>query len=320
MPYVANGLARDLKEGTQEVHQEAENVHFIREFIQGRITRDVYRVLVAMLYYVYDELEQQMRDAGDASEPTVSLLHFPDELERVPSLAQDLVYFYGSNWREEMPQPSAATKAYVARLRFIGTTQPALLVAHAYTRYLGDLSGGQILKRTAIRAMHLLNGLGTAFYDFKRIKSHKEFKEMYRQKLDELPVTPELSNQLVQEANVAFLLNMAVFEELDVLSGFSTPEAQREGATMRRQLRRKESPSRVSSACPFANLFGQPGVKEMATKYHDLTPEELNQLEIELKAEQEESRRQTHQRLTMSLTALGIAIGFCFALRRLCLA
>ena len=45
-------------------------------------------------------------------------------------------------------------------------TQPALLAAHAYVRYLGDLAGGQALGRIARQAYALPDGAGTRFFDF----------------------------------------------------------------------------------------------------------------------------------------------------------
>ena len=37
----------------------------------------------------------------------------------------------------------------------IAKEEPYLLIAHHYTRYLGDLSGGQILKNIAQKALNL---------------------------------------------------------------------------------------------------------------------------------------------------------------------
>jgi hypothetical protein len=46
-------LSKELKKGTKVVHKEAENVHFVKEFIKGRIESYWYRVLIADLYFVY---------------------------------------------------------------------------------------------------------------------------------------------------------------------------------------------------------------------------------------------------------------------------
>jgi hypothetical protein len=93
-------------------------------------------------------------------------------------------------------------------------------LAHAYTRYLGDLSGGKILARVARRALNLAkDGEGLAFYEFPNIESAKLFKDRYRNCLNALDLTQEHISAVVHEANIAFGLNMRVFEELDVAGG-----------------------------------------------------------------------------------------------------
>ena len=81
------------------------------------------------------------------------------------------------------------------------------------------MSGGKVLSRVARRALHLEGYDGLQFYKFDRVKSAKLFKDQYRQALDELELTPSQVGKLVAEANVAFALNMRVFEELDVRGG-----------------------------------------------------------------------------------------------------
>ena len=44
--------------------------------------------------------------------------------------------------------------------------EPALLVSHAYVRYLGDLNGGQVLQRVVTGNAGLGSGIGTRFYEF----------------------------------------------------------------------------------------------------------------------------------------------------------
>ena len=202
-------LSTAFKAGTTVAHQAAEDVHFVRNFIQGKIDRNLYSDLVVSLFHVYKALEEEL----DQHAPTsFGSCHFPNELNRTETLREDLDFWRGPRDGTDM---SPATRDYVDRIHQVAATEPLLLLSHAYTRYLGDLSGGKVLKRVAKRAMGL-DGDGLAFYDFANIQSAKLFKDRYRECLDGLELTPAQVSALVSEANVAFILNMRVFEELDV--------------------------------------------------------------------------------------------------------
>ena len=204
-------LATMLREGTKKSHTMAENVGFVKCFLKGVVEPKSYRKLVADLYFVYSAMEEEMAKLKD--HPVISQIYFP-QLNRKQSLEQDLRYYFGSNWKEEI-KLSEPGKAYVARIHEIAQTQPELLVAHSYTRYLGDLSGGQILKKISQKAMNLAEGEGTAFYEFDEIDDEKAFKNEYRQAMDNLPVSQETAEQIVDEANAAFARNMELFQELE---------------------------------------------------------------------------------------------------------
>ena len=145
--------------------------------------------------------------------PIISKIYFP-ELNRKQSLEQDLKFYYGNGWREQVA-PSSAGKAYVQRIRDISKLEPELLVAHSYTRYLGDLSGGQILKKIAQRGMNLTDGEGTAFYEFPEILDDKAFKNNYRQAMNDIPIDQATADRIVDEANATFGMNMKMFNELE---------------------------------------------------------------------------------------------------------
>lgn len=203
-------LASQLREGTKKSHSMAENVGFIKCFLKGVVEKNSYRKLVGNLYFVYGAMEEVMAKLKD--HPIISQIYFP-ELNRKQSLEQDLHFYYGPNWRQEV-KLSSAGQAYVDRIHEIAETAPELLVAHAYTRYLGDLSGGQILKKIAQNAMNLHDG-GTAFYEFADISDEKAFKNRYRQAMDELPIDQATAERIVDEANAAFGMNMKMFNELE---------------------------------------------------------------------------------------------------------
>lgn len=208
---MSSNLATKLREGTKKSHTMAENTGFIACFLKGTVEKNSYRKLVSNLYYVYTAMEEEMEKQKD--HPIVSKIYFP-ELNRKEALEADLYYYYGANWREQI-EPSSAAKAYVARIREVSNTAPELLVAHSYTRYLGDLSGGQILKGIAQRGMNLNDGSGTNFYEFKTISDEKAFKTVYRQAMNDLEVDDATAERIVDEANDAFGLNMKMFKELE---------------------------------------------------------------------------------------------------------
>ncbi|HLO84748.1 MAG TPA: heme oxygenase (biliverdin-producing) [Nostocaceae cyanobacterium] len=208
---MSSNLASKLRVGTKKAHTMAENVGFVKCFLKGVVERNSYRKLVANFYFVYTAMEEEMEK--HKNHPVVGKIYFP-QLNRQQSLEQDLTYYFGFNWREQI-KLSSAGEAYVQRIREISATEPELLVAHSYTRYLGDLSGGQILKNIAQTAMNLVDGKGTAFYEFADIEDEKAFKAMYRQALDEMPVDDAMGDRIVEEANAAFGINMKMFQELE---------------------------------------------------------------------------------------------------------
>ncbi|MGI0494796.1 heme oxygenase (biliverdin-producing) [Alkalinema pantanalense CENA528] len=208
---MSTNLALKLREGTKKAHTMAENTGFIACFLRGTVEKSSYRKLVANLYYVYSTMEEEMHKLRN--HPVMGKMYFP-ELDRKGSLEKDLEYYYGPNWRSEI-SPSPATKAYIDEIKKVGTEQPELMVAHLYTRYIGDLSGGQILKKIAVNAMNLNEGEGTNFYEFKHIDDEKAFKKMYRETLDSLEIDAATVDQIVNEANGAFHHNMNMFKELE---------------------------------------------------------------------------------------------------------
>uniref|UniRef100_UPI0030019E20 heme oxygenase n=1 Tax=Anunuuluaehu liula TaxID=3049639 RepID=UPI0030019E20 len=209
--FMSTNLAQKLREGTTKSHSMAENVSFVKSFLGGVVDKKSYRKLVANLFFVYTAIEEEIEN--NKNNNAIKAIYFP-ELCRTASLSQDLEYYYGSNWHQHV-QPSLATKNYVNRIHNIGKSQPELLIAHAYTRYMGDLSGGQILKKIAQSAMQLSGKDGTSFYDFQHIKDDKAFKKKYRNALDNAPINDGQINQIITEANIAFNLNMRMFQELN---------------------------------------------------------------------------------------------------------
>jgi heme oxygenase len=183
-------------------------------FLKGIVEREPFRKLLANLYLVYSALEEELQ--RHQSHPVVGPMYFA-ELNRTGNLEKDLVFYYGDNWREQIAALPAG-QVYVERIHEIANTDPALLIAHAYTRYMGDLSGGQALKNIVRSALNLPPDRGTGLHEFEQIptvEAKRAFKEKYRQALNSLPVDEATIQRIVDEANYAFQLNRDVVHELE---------------------------------------------------------------------------------------------------------
>lgn len=207
-------LASQLREGTKQSHTMAENTAYMKCFLKGIVEREPFRKLIANLYFVYTTLEAELLRHRD--HPVVGLIYFP-ELNRKASLEKDLAFYYGDNWQSQIA-PTEAGKVYVDRIKEISNSEPALLVAHSYVRYMGDLSGGQALKNIVRSALNLSADQGTNFHQFDAfpsVEARRGFKGRYRDALNSLPVDNELIEKIVAEANDAFALNRDVMHALE---------------------------------------------------------------------------------------------------------
>nr|QRV61383.1 heme oxygenase-like protein [Rachycentron canadum] len=204
-------LSEQIKKVTKDSHVRAENTELMLSFQRGQVTLTQYKLLLCSLYEIYQALEEELDRNSD--HPGVAPIYFPAELARLESIEKDLEYFYGQDWREKIVVP-AATKRYCHRLRQIGKENPEFLVAHAYTRYLGDLSGGQVLGRIAQKSMGLKSNEGLSFFAFPGVSSPNLFKQLYRSRMNSVKLTEEERNGVLEEAVRAFEFNIQVFDDL----------------------------------------------------------------------------------------------------------
>ncbi|MFN6570153.1 heme oxygenase (biliverdin-producing) [Dendronalium sp. ChiSLP03b] len=208
---MSSDLAGKLRSGTQQAHTAAENVAFMKCFLKGVVDRNCFAKFLGNLYYIYSELEAAI--VSHQKHPAIGAIYFP-ELNRQAFLEKDMLFYYGNEWKGQII-PSKAAQTYIARIQELSANEPVLLIGHTYTRYMGDLSGGQMLQKVAQSALKLSGYEGTSFYNFEQIPDKKAFKEKYRQALNALPIDDVMVEQIVAEANNAFQFNMQMAQELE---------------------------------------------------------------------------------------------------------
>ena len=206
-------LAIQLREGTKKSHTMAENTGFISCFLKGVVEKSSYTKLLFDLYYVYSAMENQIQRLTSEGHPVISKINY-QELNRRDSLEKDLSFYLGNEWKDKL-NISASAQVYVDRINKISSEQPELLIGHHYSRYIGDLSGGQLLKKITQKSMNIEGDEGLMFYIFEEIKDDKFFKSQYRKNLDSLPIDQFMADLIIEEANQAFKYNMDMFKELE---------------------------------------------------------------------------------------------------------
>jgi heme oxygenase len=206
----ATTFSTKLRDATWGNHRRAEETPYLRALVSGGIDREGYAAMVAQHYFAYLVLEEAGRAMRD--DPVAGV--FVDEsLVRLPALERDLHALLGADWAARIA-PNEATRRYRDRIQEVCFTWSFAFVAHHYTRYLGDLSGGQFLANAVQRRLGLDEHSGTAFYDFSAVGDLDEFKNAYRQRLDASPWTAQEQRWFIAETAYAYDLNTEVLVQL----------------------------------------------------------------------------------------------------------
>ena len=209
-------LAERLRTETRELHTSAERSTLMSALLSGRMERPAYCAMLGNLHTIYAAMEPALE--RHALRPMIAPV-FEPALVRRASLERDLQVLQGPAWADELAL-KPATLAYAERLRDLDVSQPDLLLAHAYVRYLGDLSGGQMLRSVVAKNPMLAGEAAVAFYDFGDAVATRELAQAFRSGLSAVSVVSQksaddrLADALIEEARLAFELHRQLFEEL----------------------------------------------------------------------------------------------------------
>ncbi|HIY67391.1 MAG TPA: biliverdin-producing heme oxygenase [Candidatus Agrococcus pullicola] len=198
-----------LRSATSKAHESAETANFIGKLMRGQLSIEAWQLMLEQLDYVYRALEttaNEMRDGDQCAE----LLY--TELDRADSIEHDLRALRVRTGVDPIGM-LASTREYVDRILSC-RNDGVRYVAHHYTRYLGDLSGGQVM-RVKFKEHYGLQDDEATFFRFEHIDSGPRFKKRYREHLDALDLDQAGRERIVEEANASFMCNQRIFEELD---------------------------------------------------------------------------------------------------------
>lgn len=175
-----------LKEITKDLHHEAETTTFAKMLLSGKIGGKKYVNYLYNMMAIYDPIEWYCKRQG-------FLDKMPD-LPRLKAIYADFVELDDGGYLYLTP----ATLEYQAYLHKLGNDpeRKHLIKAHLYVRHMGDLFGGQIIKK---QVAHISSG---KFYDFENAEAMKA------------AIRAELTDDLGDEARVAFEYAIRMMRDL----------------------------------------------------------------------------------------------------------
>lgn len=200
----AQPLSAALRARTQDLHRHAERSGIVAHILSGRATPAAYALLLRNLQPVYRIIEAHVH-----TRPADTLARLlPPALWRLEAIESDLDRLH-AGWRASALLPAA--HAYAKHLATCTRDAEHLLLAHAYTRYLGDLSGGQVMRALLAQHMGLEDG-ALRFYAFAQVDNVAAQRDTFRAGLDSAPLTFTQRAAVIAEAAAAFAHNIAISE------------------------------------------------------------------------------------------------------------
>lgn len=198
-----------IQDNTKRLHSMAENTGFIKRLVDGNATVETYGEYIYNLYFVYKAIEENLEKH---KEDEVLKEFITPEVFRAESLLQDSKFLLG--YEIDSVEICDSTRVFVDRLDEISQTNPKLLVAHAYTRYLADLFGGRTIFKI-IKDNYNIHDDGLNYYMFNHIPDLKAFVMEYHKKLDLIQLNDEEKGKFLNEISLSYVFNISISNELD---------------------------------------------------------------------------------------------------------
>lgn len=207
VPAPRESLTELMRAGTRLLHARAERSGVINDVLRGRASRYAYALLLRNLRPAYGVLEAGLETFRHV--PAVRAVA-DRGLYRARAIESDLYNLYGDEWEQRLPLLPAGQE-YARRVATAAQGDGTRLIAHAYARYFGDLSGGPVLKRLLSQTPGLRPDQ-LSFFDFPEIDDGAAFKDSYRRAINAAAATIADIDAVIAEAAVAFELNIRVSE------------------------------------------------------------------------------------------------------------
>ena len=196
-----------MKKETWDEHEASKDSRFAKGIMSNEFGEQGFIEWQRALYPIYVELEDILKK--NRKDP---VLHVFDhrKLDRAERIYNDLQVLGEDPLK--IPSPLKTIPPYIAAIKKASAV-PQRLMAYHYTRYMGDMNGGQVISR-AMQTVCGIDKLALTCYDFSELGDVYHYRKQYKTLLELSPWTEEEKEMFIDEAKIAYSVNSNMFEEL----------------------------------------------------------------------------------------------------------
>lgn len=198
-----------IRQSSHILHEASEHTGFIKRIIDKKATKESYGEYLFNLSLMYKAIEEGLEK--NAANGVVKDF-VTKELYRHSLIEKDLQFLLKESLSTY--SPLASTIAAVARKEEISKSQPELLIAYAYTRFLADLFGGRTFFELLSKD-YKIEKEGLNYYSFEGINDMRSYAMKYASKLSIINISEDLKEAFLKEVSNAYIYNLAISNELE---------------------------------------------------------------------------------------------------------
>ena len=200
----------NIRMSSANLHSASEHTGYIKRILDKNATKEGYAEYIYNLSAMYKAIEDVL-DKHSNNEVIKDFV--TKELYRSALIEKDVKHLLGENVNSLKLLPS--TIAAIARIKEVSNSQPELVVAYAYTRFLADLFGGRLFY-DLLKNEYKIDDEGLNYYDFKELGDMRAYAMNYAGKLDSIKLDDNLKEEFINEVNNAYIYNLAISNELEI--------------------------------------------------------------------------------------------------------
>ena len=198
----ATGFHRKLKEGTQELHDQAESGNFQIRMVNGELARREFASFLGQMRHVHATLDPALTKAAEVDDRVADI--FEEAHLRLGRVDQDLKDLECNDIADPLP----ATKRFVEYVSEMSKASPASLIGVLYVKE-GATNGNKFVAKKLRETMNLGPNMAMGYLD-PHGKDQRKRWNAFKESINKLDLSENEQEDCVAVAQETFRMVMDI--------------------------------------------------------------------------------------------------------------